>query len=488
MNPIDVALAARAFAARRGVPSATVRHRRLSAKPLAVVAWQLGGEPFSVAALGWGDSPNQLQTAVPGEPRNRTLLFAALLPFAHWFNARFDAPALDRETITRGEHRFTIARAAPQVIVPNRATVELLGRLGRRLAYLPTEGPNAADPALVRLGRHLRFLWDHASFPGQQLLVALTDLMNAHWMTPQSGSERQSLPALEAFIDPPPGLDGFAAAERAELCPIGPAPDGDDDDRLIPLVERFNAARGRSTDPAVVGPLRAPIEDHYRPLLSRSWGLLWRCRDRELSRPEAPSVGRRWDADRQDYTRHLDWLNRNGLRRTRQTPRQAATAFRNTEEAGRLLEAEEACDDPLKMAAYVLAGKAVRGRVVALDPNHKEPGPKRTVRRPLVTVRSPEPCRIPIGRELWWTGHADGTEYVVEDVVPAPGGGSDVVLKLTTSTATNPLPSVGATVCFSVHSTRPRWLGQLPDADPWTHVPPIPAAPPAPLEFLNSEA
>jgi hypothetical protein len=485
VNHLDVALAARAFAAGRGVRSATVRHRRLVPNPLAVVLWQLGAEPFSAAAIGWGDTHARPHMAVAGEPRNRDLAFAALLEFAKWFNPRFEAPAADRETFTRRDYTFTVARTAPQVVVANPAAVELLGRLGRRLAYLPTDGPRPADPALVRLGRHLRFLWDHSHAPGQQLVVAMTDMLNAHWATPQSAAERQSLPALLAFIDPPPGVAGFDAAAAAELYPVGPAPDGDDDERLMPLVERFNLDRRRSTDPAVVRPLLAPIAGHYAPLLRRAWDLVWRCRDREALLPEARSVARRWDADRDAYTRHVDWLIRNGLRRTRQTPRQAATTLRNLEEAGRLVEAEEACDDPLRMAAYVLANKAVRGTVVAVDPTHKEPGPKRMVARPLVTVRSPDPCLIPVGRELWWTGQPDGKEFVVEDVGPAPGGGSDVVLKLMTSSGTTGRPAVGSRACFSVHSTRPEWLGTLPDDDPWTHRP---AAPPAPAEPIEDAA
>ncbi len=420
--------------------------------------------------------------AVAGEPRNRNLAFAALLEFATWFNPRFDAFAADRETFTRGDYTFTVARSAPQVVVANGATVELLGRLGRRLAYLPTDGERPANPALVRLGRHLRFLWDHYAVPGQQLVVALADLMNAHWATPQSAMERQSLPALDAFIDPPSGTGAFDAAAAAELRPVGPLPDGDDEEDLIPLVERFNAARNGKTDPAVVGPLLAPIIDHYRPLVRRAWDLLWRCRNREAALPEAPSVGRRWDGDRTAYTRHIDWLARNGLRRTRQSPRQAATTLRNLEEAGRLLEAEEACDDPLRMAAYVLANKAVRGTVVALDADHTEPGPKRIVRRPLVTLRSPDPCLISVGRELWWTDQPDGKEFVVEEICPGPGGGSDVVLKLMTSSGRTAHPTVGRRACFSAHSTTPAWLGKLPDDDPWTHQTAGPAVHAAPIE------
>lgn len=489
MNHLDLALAARSFALGRGIRSSTVRHRRLVAKPIAVVLWQLGAEPFSAAAIGWGDSHAKPQIAVAGEPRNRDLAFAALLEFANWFNPRFEAHALDRETITRGEYTFTIARTAPQVLVANRATIELLGRLGRRLAYLPTDGPKPANPALVRLGRHLRFLWDRSSVPGQQLILSITDLMNDHWATPQSQVERQSLPALDAFVDPPAGTSGFEAAAAAELLPVGPVPDGDDEERLMPLVERFNTARAGKTDPATIAPLLPPIMAHYRPLLRRAWDLLWRCRDREVFLPESRSVGRRWDSDRDAYTRHVDWLARHGLRRTRQTPRQAANTLRNLEETGRLVEAEEACDDPLRMAAYVLGNKAVRGTVVAVDPTHKEPGPKRMVCRPLVTLRSPDPCLIPVGRELWWTEQPEGKEFVVEEVSPGPHGGSDVVLKLMTSSATTALPPVGCDACFSVHSTRSRWLGTLPEDDPWTHVAAAPVPLPAPLEdVITTEA
>jgi hypothetical protein len=69
---------------------------------LAVVLWQLGAEPFSAAAIGWGQARAGLRIAVAGEPRNPDLAFAALLEFARWFNPRFEAFATDRETFTRG--------------------------------------------------------------------------------------------------------------------------------------------------------------------------------------------------------------------------------------------------------------------------------------------------------------------------------------------------------------------------------------------------
>jgi len=482
MSHLNAALAARAYRAGRALRSSAFRHRRLLPRPLAVVVWQLGAEPFSAAAIGWGDRADRLDLAVAGEPRNRDLSFATLLNLARWFNPRFEAPAASREMITRGDRTFSRARTAPQVVVANTATVEMLGRLGRRLAYLPTSGPHPADEALVRLGRHLRFLWNRWAVPGQQLLVSLTDLLNEHWVTPQSPLERQSLGALDAYIDPPAGEHGFEAASRAEQHPVGPVPDGDEDARLEPLVRRFNERRGGSTDPRVVGPLLGSIEDHYRPLVQNTWDLLWRCRDREAVLPEAPSVGRRWDEDRAAYTAHLDWLAKGGLRRTRQTPRQAALTLHGLEEGCRLVEAEEACDDPLRMIPYLLQHKAVRGRVVGVDREYRERASSRLVRRPLVTLHAPDPCLIPVGKELWWTGQPDGREFVVHAVVPAPREGSLVTLKLMTSSADTGLPDVGGEACFSVHSTKPGWFVNLPREDPWTHQPARPAAVPSPIE------
>jgi hypothetical protein len=463
------------------------RHRRLHAHPIVVIPWQLGAEPFSVAAIGWGNRPRRFQMSVPGEPRNRDLQFSTLQTFARWFNAKFEAFGLNRETFRRGELTVTRARTAPQVIVASAGAADLLGRLGRRLAYLPTIGSGAAPEELVRLGRHLRFLWFHRGIPGQQLFIAMTDLVNLHWATPLSPLECQSLAALNAYIDPPPEMHGFEAATRAEDEPVGPVPAGDADEALWPLVDVFNRKRAGQTDTATVGPLLGPIEAHFRPMIRSGWNLVWRCHLREAAQPEARSVARRWDEDRDAYTSHLDWLARSGHRRTRYSPRQAVRAIRNLEEAQRLLEAEEACDDPLLMIPYLLQQKAVQGRVMAVDRTHREPGKRRPVVRPLVQLHSADQCLMPIDKELWWTGQPDGREFVVHAVAAAPGSGSLVTLKLMTGSSGAALPRVGDEATFSVHSTAPSpWrFARLPANDPWTHLPP-PADGPAPIEAVNA--
>jgi type I restriction enzyme M protein len=366
---------------------------------------------------------------------------------------------------------YTRALTAPQVLVANAATVQALGQLGRRLAYLPTSGPNPADPALIRLGRHLRFLWDHAGTPGQQLVVSMTDLRQSHWTTAQSEMERQSLPALDGWIEPLAGMHGFAAAACAEEQAAGPVPPAEADEDLDPLVQRFNEQRNRSADPAVIGPLLGPIEAHYRPLVEGTWRLLWRCRDREAGFPEARSVSRRWDEDREAYTRHMDWLAQGGLRRTRQTPRQAVLTKRRLEEADRLVEAEEACDDPLRMLPYVLVNRAVSGRVVAVQRDHWEGTGRSRVRRPLVTLHAPDECLMPLGKKLYWSEQPGGREFVVEALDPAPAGGSLVRLKRMTGSDTTGMPTVGEQACFSILNTIPAPFTLLPDDEPWTHQP-----------------
>src|SRR5262245_60406445 len=129
MNHFAAALAARAFAAGRALRSSRYRHRHLPARPLAVVVWQLAAEPFSAAALGWGDSAGGMSLSVAGEPRAPELAFEALRPFARWFNARFEAHMARRETRRRGDYTFEVATTAPQVLVANKATAEVLGKL-----------------------------------------------------------------------------------------------------------------------------------------------------------------------------------------------------------------------------------------------------------------------------------------------------------------------------------------------------------------------
>jgi hypothetical protein len=452
VNYLDAILLAEARAAGRGVRAASVRHVHLTRKPMAVVLWQLGAEPFTVGAAAWGLSRTDMRFVAPGEPRDRELAFRALLQFANDFNPWFE----------QGEG---------QLVVANRGTLSLLARLGRRLAYLPLDGKTPADPALVRFGRHLKFIGEHACHPGQQVVVVLTELLRDHWAVELSQLEKENLAAFDAAIDPPEGLSVHEAVLAAEKVPVGPVPANDEDDALDPLVNAFNQARARSTDEKVVAPLRVPIEKHYRELIRRgAWPLVWKCLDRERELPEAPSAADRWEEDKMAIAAHLEWMARTGgITRVRDTHARAARRLRRWEEAVRLLEAHRAIDDPMKMLPYVLSHEALVGRVVSTDLEHAfvPDGGRRKLKLPRVTLSLKTRCLMPIGKRLYWTREPTH-EFTLCSFARGPKGDWRVTLQLE-SIQWNAFPKVGDDAVFSIHHVNRDPPLRLPESPPWTH-------------------
>lgn len=483
MTALDGVLTAWSF--RDGVAArrSSVRHRRLQDEPIALVAWHLGGEPFSVAALAYGTSPDDFELAVPGQALNRDRLFAALLPVAHWFNQRFEEPWARRTEVPIGKKNPRwVERApdAPQVVVPNAGAVKALGRLGRRLAYLPTEvtpdGPPPADPALVRFGRHLLWLTGEARRPGQQLLIDTCGLVASNWVTPQTPGERANLASLDAWVEPPPDTDGFAAAARAEDIGCGPIPDTSREEREVaPIVDAISQAMNAG-DAAREAVLVAQLMDRYRDLTEPAWRTMWRCLRREGAWPEDRRfVLERVERDVVAYSDHMGWMNGpvGGRRRIRATHQQAFRALREAEVAASLVEAQETIADPLRMIPLLCTQQAVEGVVVAVDRDHKEvkPGNVRATAAPIVTLHSTIPCVMAPGKQLWWT-EAAGVGVEVGAIAPAATGGSVVELRVTKGAAMVKRDLVeGTTACFSKLSTSPyERFGTWPEL-PFTHVP-----------------
>ena len=449
MSWLQAVLIAEARASNRAVRSALVRHRYIGGDPMALVLWQLGAEPFTFGAIAWGHRKNDRNLAVPGEPRDRELAFRAILPVAKAFNEWFESSP------------------EPQVVIANGGSASLLARLGRRLAYLRNDGAFPADPALIRFGRHLRFLGDRSRHPGQQLVIVLTDLLGSHWVTELSSLEAQSLAALDAAIAPPRGKTAHKAALDAEGLPIGPVPGASEDKRLEPLVDAFNKARGRRTDEAVVAPLRRPVEAHYHDLVfDHAWPLVWRCLEREAEFPQAPGASRRWSDDLSALRFHLDAL---GPRRVRQTHRQAARTLQTWEDAQKLLLAEEAIDDRLRMIPHVLAHAAMIGEVIEVDDDHRECINDKWLRRPRVTLELPSRCIMPVGKQLYWTQDAKANPYELLELRESEDETWIAVLQYPTGAAKK-LPVVGDEATFSVHTLTPGYRPRYPDDPPWTHV------------------
>jgi hypothetical protein len=468
-------LAARAHREGRAQRTAQLRHRAIVADPLGIVAWQLGAEPYTVGALGAGTCVDGFELYAPGFPLNRDLLFWEMKRFADWFCPAFEAAVFGPgELIAHYGEELHVPDELPQIVVANVETIGLLGRLGRRLAYLPTDGPQPADPLLPRLGRHLMWLADYASTPGQQIILAATELLNIHYQTAMSSYEIASLPAFDAWVDPPAGTHAFHAAARAERLPVGPRPERGEGIEAQRLMRAFNAARAGSVDRVVVDPLLGPIRAFYEDLVAGTWDLLWRSIERERQWPEARSVARRAEEDRKAYAAHVSWMNgpAQGRRRARRAPRAAAMELGRLESAAARCTAEEAIDDPLRMLPILLAGKAVAGEVVRCEADRRENIDGRNLKRPRVTLHSLEPCVMPIGKNLWWTLAADKREWRVDQVEPTATGGSNVTLILQTNRSLPAgLPAPGSRACFSELQSGAGYELFLPSQAPWTHRP-----------------
>lgn len=484
---LEALFAARIYQDGQALRRTTLRHVHLADPPLGITIWRLGGERFRAAAIAWGPVDGPFQLAVSGEPRNRDLYFAALRPFAADLCARIRRAAASREARQRGSVTEEIPTDALQIVVPNKATVSALGLLGRYLAYLSDRGGVAPDPALVEAGRHLRFYARNARVPGQALLLPLDRLVADHWAALLSPFEQANLAALDAQIEPGPGRHPFDASAAAEASArIGPEPTEDIDRKTEVLLAEFNAARGTSTDPAVTGPLAEPLREHYRALVEPVWQLMGRVVARERQLTAAPSVSRRFEADREAFGRHVDWVVPGGYYRTTDTPRQAAITLRRLEDALAHYEADRAVEDPACMIPHLLDGDAIRGTVASVTET-KVVVRVNAVRRAVMAVDSPDPVTLPAGKHLWWTATAGDKPWRVESVQPI-GTGSRVILMLTAKPTAARLPAVGDVITLSTLCTGQSGFWLLPPANPpWTHRPDVPPPAGEPIDAGDSE-
>ncbi|KUL38250.1 hypothetical protein [Streptomyces regalis] len=515
----------------RAQPAATVRHRRLSDRPLVFVPLTTAGEAGAPLGALVGTDRDAPHLLVVPQPRDRELRFAFLSELADVVLPYIDTYADDVEAAERGETdpetgkrvkvEVELCADAPQLIVPSRAGVDFVRLLGRSMRFRRTaeqdpETPYPAPPRVPLLGRWLTHFGERARVPGSSLLLAMTDVLARHWATGQSTLEDQHLGALLAWIDPPPlstslergdpqsASTGAEAALRAELArdrdgqllcpPAGPATDPAFDNKLLaPAIERYDRARtalaaaedGLEADDrlgdltAAEREIRALVESRTRP----TWDAVWRGLDLLRSRlPEAGQhVEERWTRDRWSFTGHRDRVLAGEPPQPRRDDAVTAAnklAAREREQAR--LEAQEALDDPLVMAGRRLAGEAFAGEVTEVVMAYSEG--KRPSPRPLVTVRTDDRPhlgeRAKVFRSLG--GKPQAAEFVGYEKAPedAPDDGSAlVVLRVLDKMGRGKEPEEGSVpekddlICFTLFEHEQRGGAKLPDPEqtPWTH-------------------
>jgi hypothetical protein len=229
---------ARAMATSRGIaqPTCTVRHVHIGRRPLVFIPLALAGEANAPLAAMVGDNPGAPALLVVPEPRDRDQRFAFAAELAATVLAYIDSYFATEEP-TGGREPGTRYADAPQLLVPNPAGVTFTRLLGRSTRFRRTEGPYAVAESVPVLGRWLTFFTERAEHPASSFMLAMTNVLAAHWATGQSPVEDLNLGALLGWIDPPPGMSGAQAAAMAEdpvgCPPAGPATDPTFDNEVL---------------------------------------------------------------------------------------------------------------------------------------------------------------------------------------------------------------------------------------------------------------
>ncbi|CAM5547407.1 hypothetical protein [Streptomyces atroolivaceus] len=509
----------------RAQPLATVRHRHLTDGPLVLVPLTTAGEAGAPLGALVGTDRAAPRLLAVAQPRDRDLRFAFLAELAEAVLPHIESYAdvvepaerseVDPGTGKKVKVEVELCADAAQLIVPSRAGIDFVRLLGRSMRFRRTaeDDPDTPYPAPARvplLGRWMTHYGERARVPGSSLLLAATDLLNRHWATGQSSLEDQHLGALLAWVDPPDGEPGAAAALRAELerdrdgqlvCPpAGPATDPAFDNRLLaPAIERYDRARAAlaAAEDALDADTRlgelSGAEREIRSLLAGvllpTWDAVWRGIDLLRELPEGTRAEDRWTRDRWSFTAHRDRVRAGEPPQPRRDDAvTAAQKLAARETAQAQLDAQEALDDPLVLAGRRLAGEAFIGEVTEVEMAYSES--KRPSPRPLVTVRTDE--RPHLGERTKVYRSLDGRPqtaefvgYATEDAGHAePEGTVHLVLRITDrmgrskEPAPGSVPEPGDRIAWTLFEHDQRGGPKLPDPEdtPWTHGGPPGAA------------
>ncbi len=474
MSVIDLILQAEAAANEHAVPRTAYRHRHISVAPLIVCAYNLSGEAAAPIAFTYGTSRADIKTVVAAEPRNRESRFKALNEFSADFHEHLAAYlATESRLVGRPNSQFELEVAvdAPQVVFPNTATQRYVAdRLGRSLRYLGLRNSHEVPEATLWTGAHLSWMSDYSHYPGQSVVVAASELLSRHFATGQSALEDENLAALLAWITNPSG-GGLKRIRKAERqFPFGPVPDPKWEAELEPLVREYTLAL-RSEKKKAMRAAERRVLHLVEPVLTDAWEGTHQALEILRSIPSAASVPKRWENDIREWGAYCRRAS-HGLPRfsRRHSPLLAARRLETWTKAQESLEADEAFDDPLVMAAFDADGQCLFGRAILVDTSNREvkPGRVRESSVPLVTLALDTPTRLLPGTVLVWTADRR-VEAEVRSVPPAGSSGEAVLAIMGGHKNCTRLPQGGDEASFvTLNPFQGRSPGE-PAQVPWTH-------------------
>jgi hypothetical protein len=464
----------------------TVRHLHVSDEPLVFVPLAMAGEAHAPLACLVGTSPDEAQLLTVAQPRNRDEQMAFAHKLARVFAGYIGSRANRRLPVRTGASGVQYRCAdAPQVWVPNRAGIDFIRVLGRATRFRKSSGEWAVPRNIPEMGKWLTFLADRAEYAGSALLVAATDALTVHWATGQSPEEDQHLPAVLAWIAPPPGMTGLEAARVCEnplkVAPAGPSTDPSFDNGVLEdLLKAYHEAASPGAARIAEDKIRRELDQQLRGTWDRMWQAISLLRDPALA--AGAHVGVRWERDRDAFTSTADWIATTpGAQPKRDSAVYAARRLYWLERAQQQYDAERAFDDPMVMAEARMLGEAFVGTVVGAVANRRV---GRSL-RPLITVSTTDAISVTAGETglrrpdlpdqkstVVSVTHDEGSVTVELELREGMGRGREPV--------PGTVPAVGDTVCFSLFNDDYRRAPTLPRKEdtPWTHGgPPQPYLP-----------
>lgn len=241
----------------------------------------------------------------------------------------------------------------PRIWVPHAPALEIIDLLGHRYRNNPN-----ASPALQRLGAQCRILANETQFEGQQVVAVAGQLLATHVVTGQSPVEDHQLGALLAWINPLPGIDPAAEAQRRSLIPAAAMLERSVDDEVERL-RKIAKGRGQRALEA-----RATIEELLEEEARQEWDLLVEARASfwGLDLPSVPGLARleRLSMERLNFS----------LRRNLPPPSSAhalAGLLDSQKYAHELVEDIDVRGDLRMREQAREEGHVIRTRVVAID-------------------------------------------------------------------------------------------------------------------------
>lgn len=353
MSTFEAMLRLKANHERRAQVRVTHQQVRIADEALALMPIRMAGEDVTIWAIGYGRLHEAMQFDFVPDPRNRDREYGLF--------GRIGAVVAGYYDDCR------VADTTPQVLVVSPAAVKLLDLLADRLRY-GTDGPYAKPPEVITFGEHLTHLAQRWAIPGNQTLLAATDVLTAHFATGQQAADDQHLGADLVWVNPPADpADLWATVAAAETVPMGVLANPETDNgALADAVEAWNAARRDGVDEPTLAGLEAPIGAVLRTVVEPIYDAIHEAvaAVEDLGLPELPSVRDRCADEAWAFRSFMDYLDRPDHRfALRDQPLPAALGLLEREAAADNCAAEATIGDRGMRAKATSAGRAFEARI-----------------------------------------------------------------------------------------------------------------------------